>query len=115
MRSADAARYLNQKAHEPRAHWPTSVPPRPPAGHQRAWCLTRPTPARQRRSPAGGTLLRTAIDRADAGELRLDAHQRHNVRNAIANYSREWGVIASAGFRSARQAATNVGGAAIST
>ncbi|WP_425530475.1 hypothetical protein, partial [Stenotrophomonas maltophilia] len=36
-------------------------------------------------------------------------------RNAIANYSREWGVIASAGFRGARQAATNVGGAAIST
>lgn len=65
--------------------------------------------------PQAVTLLRSAIDRADAGELTLDELQRYNVRNAIANYSREWGVIASAGFRGARQAATNVGGAAIST
>ncbi len=65
--------------------------------------------------PQAVTLLRSAIDRADVGELPLDEHQRYNVRNAIANYSREWGVIASAGFRGARQAATNVGGAAIST
>ncbi|WP_440568797.1 NfrA family protein [Stenotrophomonas sp. STK17_22] len=65
--------------------------------------------------PQAVTLLRSAIDRADVGELPLDEHQRYNVRNAIANYSREWGVVASAGFRGARQAATNVGGAAIST
>ncbi|QGM03939.1 NfrA family protein [Stenotrophomonas maltophilia] len=65
--------------------------------------------------PQAVSLLRSAIDRADVGELPLDEHQRYNVRNAIANYSREWGVVASAGFRGARQAATNVGGAAIST
>lgn len=38
--------------------------------------------------PQAVTLLRSAIDRADAGELALDEHQRYNVRNAIANYSR---------------------------
>lgn len=61
------------------------------------------------------TLLRGAIDSADAGTLKLDTAQRYNTRSSIANLSREWGVIASAGYRGARQAATNLGGAAIST
>jgi tetratricopeptide (TPR) repeat protein len=61
------------------------------------------------------TLLRGAIDSADAGTLKLDKAQRYNTRSSIANLSREWGLIASAGYRGARQAATNLGGAAIST
>lgn len=61
------------------------------------------------------TLLRGAIDSADAGQLPLDKAQRFNTRSAIANYSREWGVTASAGYRGSRQAATNLGGASIST
>jgi len=108
--------YLNQKAHEParaladfRAAEATGRAPKGVVLDQ-AYAS-----AANGDHPQAVTLLRTAIDRADAGELPLDAHQRYNVRNAIANYSREWGVIASAGFRGARQAATNVGGAAIST
>jgi tetratricopeptide (TPR) repeat protein len=61
------------------------------------------------------TLLRGAIDSADAGTLPLDTAQRYNTRSSIANYSREWGMTLSAGYRGARQAATNLGGAAIST
>lgn len=61
------------------------------------------------------TLLRGAIDSADLGTLKLDKAQRYNTRSSIANLSREWGIIASAGYRGARQAATNLGGAAIST
>lgn len=61
------------------------------------------------------TLLRGAIDSADAGTVKLDKAQRYNTRSSIANLSREWGIIASAGYRGARQAATNLGGAAIST
>jgi tetratricopeptide (TPR) repeat protein len=61
------------------------------------------------------TLLRGAIDSADLGTLPLDKAQRYNTRSSIANLSREWGVITSAGFRGARQAATSLGGAAIST
>lgn len=61
------------------------------------------------------TLLRAAIDSADLGTLKLDKAQRYNTRSSIANLSREWGIIASAGYRGARQAATNLGGAAIST
>ncbi|MDR6673421.1 hypothetical protein [Xanthomonas sp. 1678] len=60
-------------------------------------------------------LLRSAIDRADQGRLPLDKAQRYNTRSSIANLSREWGLIASAGYRGARQAATNLGGSAIST
>lgn len=65
--------------------------------------------------PQAVTLLRGAIDSADAGTLPLDAAQRYNTRSSIANYSREWGMTLSAGYRGARQAATNLGGAAIST
>ncbi|WP_433925493.1 NfrA family protein [Stenotrophomonas nematodicola] len=61
------------------------------------------------------SLLRGAIDSADAGTLKLDKSQRYNTRSSIANLSREWGITASAGYRGARQAATNLGGAAIST
>lgn len=61
------------------------------------------------------TLLRGAIDAADAGQLPLDKAQRYNTRSAIAGYSRDWGVTASAGYRGSRQAATNLGGASIST
>lgn len=60
-------------------------------------------------------LLRTAIDRADAGQLPLDATQREAARQSIAEVSREWGMTAAAGYRGARQAATNLGGAAVST
>lgn len=67
----------------------------------------------QRQQAAG--LLREAIDRADAGTLPLDKAQRYNTRSSIANFSREWGMTVSAGYRGARQAATNLGGAAIST
>ncbi|WP_459040959.1 NfrA family protein [Stenotrophomonas sp. PSU-St19] len=108
--------YLNQKAHEPaqaladfRAAEATGKAPKSVVLDQ-AYAS-----AANGNTPQAASLLRTAIDRADAGDLQLDEHQRYNVRNAIANYSREWGVIASAGFRGARQAATNVGGAAIST
>ncbi|MCI1118829.1 hypothetical protein MOQ00_03840 [Stenotrophomonas maltophilia] len=108
--------YLNQRAHEParaladfRAAEATGKAPKSVVLDQ-AYAS-----AANGDHPQAVMLLRSAIDRADAGELPLDAHQRYNVRNAIANYSREWGVIASAGFRGARQAATNVGGAAIST
>lgn len=108
--------YLNQKAHEParaladfRAAEATGRAPKSVVLDQ-AYAS-----AANGDHPQAVTLLRSAIDRADAGELPLDERQRYNVRNAIANYSREWGVIASAGFRGARQAATNVGGAAIST
>ncbi|SNT82191.1 NfrA family protein [Stenotrophomonas sp. CC120222-04] len=108
--------YLNQKAREParaladfRAAEATGKAPKSVVLDQ-AYAS-----AANGDHPQAVTLLRSAIDRADAGELPLDEHQRYNVRNAIANYSREWGVIASAGFRGARQAATNVGGAAIST
>ncbi|MCG8275725.1 hypothetical protein [Stenotrophomonas sp. NLF4-10] len=66
-------------------------------------------------SPQAVTLLRGAIDSADLGTLPLDKAQRYNTRSSIANLSREWGVITSAGFRGARQAATSLGGAAIST
>ena len=65
--------------------------------------------------PQAVTLLRGAIDAADAGQLPLDKAQRYNTRSAIASYSRTWGVTASAGYRGARQAATNLGGASIST
>ena len=108
--------YLNQKAHEParaladfRAAEATGRAPKSVVLDQ-AYAS-----AASGDHPQAVTLLRTAIDRADAGELPLDERQRYNVRSAIASYSREWGVIASAGFRGARQAATNVGGAAIST
>lgn len=108
--------YLNQKAHEParaladfRAAEATGRAPKSVVLDQ-AYAS-----AANGDHPQAVTLLRSAIDRTDAGELPLDERQRYNVRNAIANYSREWGVIASAGFRGARQAATNVGGAAIST
>ncbi|WP_369976925.1 NfrA family protein [Xanthomonas bundabergensis] len=60
-------------------------------------------------------LLRTAIDRADAGQLPLDTTQREATRQSIAEVSREWGMTLSAGYRGARQAATNLGGAAVST
>lgn len=60
-------------------------------------------------------LLRTAIDRADQGTLPLDGTQRYNTRSSIAALGREWGMSASAGYRGARQAASNLGGAAIST
>lgn len=108
--------YLNQKAHEPaqaladfRAAEATGKAPKSVVLDQ-AYAS-----AANGDHPQAVSLLRSAIDRADVGELPLDEHQRYNVRNAIANYSREWGVVASAGFRGARQAATNVGGAAIST
>lgn len=108
--------YLNQKAHEParaladfRAAEATGRAPKSVVLDQ-AYAS-----AASGDHPQAVALLRMAIDRADAGELPLDERQRYNVRSAIASYSREWGVIASAGFRGARQAATNVGGAAIST
>lgn len=108
--------YLNQKAHQPaqaladfRAAEATGRAPKSVVLDQ-AYAS-----AANGDHPQAVSLLRSAIDRADAGELPLDGHQRFSVRNAIANYSREWGVIASAGFRGARQAATNVGGSAIST
>ena len=95
--------YLNQKAHEParaladfRAAEATGKAPKSVV-IDRAYAS-----AANGDHPQAVSLLRSAIDRADAGELPLDAHQRYNVRNAIANYSREWGVIASAGFRGAR-------------
>ncbi len=96
--------YLNQKAHEParaladfRAAEATGRAPKSVVLDQ-AYAS-----AANGDHPQAVTLLRSAIDRADAGELPLDERQRYNVRNAIANYSREWGVIASAGFRGARQ------------
>lgn len=60
-------------------------------------------------------LLHAAIDHADRGALQLDQTQRYNLRNASADLSREWGMVAAAGYRGARQAASNLGGAAIST
>jgi Flp pilus assembly protein TadD len=60
-------------------------------------------------------LLRGAIDSADQGEMKLDTSQRYNTRSSITNFEREWGMTLSAGYRGARQAATNLGGAAIST
>lgn len=61
------------------------------------------------------SLLRNAIDQADAGQLPLNATQRYNTRSAIAGYQREWGMSASTGYRSARQASMTSGGAAISS
>ncbi|TFY07731.1 hypothetical protein, partial [Escherichia coli] len=85
--------YLNQKAHEParaladfRAAEATGKAPKSVVLDQ-AYAS-----AANGYHPQAVTLLRSAIDRADAGELPLDERQRYNVRNAIANYSREWGV-----------------------
>jgi tetratricopeptide (TPR) repeat protein len=60
-------------------------------------------------------LLRSAIDRADQGTLPLDPAQRDSTRGAIAELSRTWGITAAVGYRGARQAASNLGGTAIST
>ncbi|QSQ46300.1 hypothetical protein ISN34_05275 [Xanthomonas translucens pv. translucens] len=60
-------------------------------------------------------LLRSAIDRADQGALPLDQAQRYTTRSSIANLGRAWGITAAAGYRGARQAASNLGGTAIST
>ncbi|OZI39417.1 hypothetical protein CEG14_07830 [Bordetella genomosp. 1] len=59
--------------------------------------------------------LKHAIDLADTGALQLDDQQRENTRGAIAGLSREWGAIASVGFRGARPASSSLDGAAIST
>lgn len=59
--------------------------------------------------------LKHAIDLDDQGKLGLDPQQRYNTRSSIAGLSREWGAIASAGYRGARPATSSLGGAAIST
>ncbi|MFJ1301437.1 tetratricopeptide repeat protein [Pseudomonadota bacterium AL_CKDN230030165-1A_HGKHYDSX7] len=59
--------------------------------------------------------LKQAIDLDDTGNLKLDPQQRENTRGAIAGLSREWGAIASVGFRGARPASSSLDGAAIST
>jgi Flp pilus assembly protein TadD len=66
-------------------------------------------------NPQAVALLRSAIDRADQGTLPLDRAQRYTTRSSIANLGREWGITAAAGYRGARQAASNLGGTAIST
>jgi len=108
--------YLNQRAGEPaqaladfRAAEATGKAPRTVVMDQ-AYASAANGDHRQ-----AVALLRTAIDRADAGQLPLDKAQRFNTRSAIAGYAREWGASVSAGYRGARQAATNLGGAAIST
>ncbi len=63
---------------------------------------------------AARTLMQ-AIDQADAGTLALDEEQRYNTRGAIAGFSREWGGYVSAGYRGARPASADFGGAAVST
>lgn len=54
------------------------------------------------RKTVAAAMLRQAIDNADEGKMPLDAQQRFDTRSAIANLSREWGVMASVGYRGAR-------------
>ena len=60
------------------------------------------------------TILKSAIDQADRGKLELDPEQRMNTRNAIGGLGREWGAYSSTGYRGARPASSNIGGAAVS-
>lgn len=64
--------------------------------------------------PAAAAMLRQAIDDADAGKIALDKQQRFDTRSAVANFSREWGVNASIGYRSARSAANGLVGQPVS-
>ncbi len=64
--------------------------------------------------PAAAAMLRQAIDDADAGTITLDKQQRFDTRSAIANFSREWGVNASVGYRGARSASNGLAGQPIS-
>ena len=66
-----------------------------------------------RRVPAAA-MLRQAIDDADEGKLPLDAQQRFDTRSAIANFSREWGVSASVGYRGARAPSNGLVGQPVS-
>ncbi|AVS67322.1 hypothetical protein C8245_17990 [Paracidovorax avenae] len=64
--------------------------------------------------PAAAAMLRQAIDDADAGKLPLDAQQRFDTRSAVGNFSREWGVNASVGYRGARSASNALVGQPVS-
>lgn len=66
------------------------------------------------RRPAAAALLRRAIDDADGGRLALDAQQRFDTRSAIASFSREWGVMASVGYRGARAPSNGLVGQPVS-
>lgn len=59
-------------------------------------------------------MLRQAIDDADAGKMSLDAQQRFDTRSAVASFSREWGLTASAGYRSARAPSNGLVGQPVS-
>ncbi|WP_295532375.1 hypothetical protein [uncultured Pseudacidovorax sp.] len=64
--------------------------------------------------PAAAAMLRQAIDDADAGKITLDKQQRFDTRSAVANFSREWGVNASVGYRGARSPSNALAGQPIS-
>lgn len=66
-----------------------------------------------RRLPAAA-MLRQAIDDADEGKLPLDKQQRFDTRSAIANFSREWGLTASVGYRGARAPSNGLVGQPVS-
>ena len=65
------------------------------------------------RLPAAA-MLRQAIDDADEGKLPLDKQQRFDTRSAIANFSREWGLTASVGYRGARAPSNGLVGQPVS-
>lgn len=55
------------------------------------------------------TTLKSAIDMADEGKLKLTPEERLNTRGGISNYSRDWGAIVSLGYRGARPAGAIAG------
>lgn len=65
--------------------------------------------------PTAVQAFKKSIDLANSGELEWDERQRENVRNDIADMSREWGIVTSSSYRGALPATSNLAGTAIST
>lgn len=60
--------------------------------------------------PGAIATLKSAIDMADEGEIKLTDEERLNTRGGISGFSREWGATVSLGYRGARPAGA-IGGA----
>lgn len=60
--------------------------------------------------PGAIATLKSAIDMADEGKIKLTDEERLNTRGGISGFSREWGATVSLGYRGARPAGA-IGGA----
>ncbi len=59
--------------------------------------------------------IRQALEQAERGELTLAPEQQRYARSSLTELERRWGIIASVGWRGARQTTATLGGAALST